>query len=511
MATQSGATLRVSTHKHALNAEQLLGGQFRVFTYLMSTNRNAGWVADIEFVFAECVRIQKAISDAINKDPSSLQKMPREDMWGDLPGPDGRGPLMCGRAANQRLWRLAEQAIKHSDASGTIETEPVHKALGKILVQRFLTEGLDINQKEAQRALSAAVKKAKRARIDRTHYVPCRLMYNKGPASFTIGPVSFHVRDRFNERMASHFECYGRQDGEDWQKEHNAHLLADARHYYDGFTWVAEVKILNCDDGTSLQRARMAVTGAVNLLHILFGSYHTQRMDIGGPRLETDRRAHMSLDTKHGLSVSNSSRSTSAVGFDEDWGKFFEGEDMAVLLRAANKALETVVNPASKRALGSRLLDAAAWFGDAVREQSPAAQIIKAVTALERLVMTSEHDDIRKTASQRGAAIRYEPDGPKTFEELESELGEAYVMRSRLAHGSLSPFNPEVVAFAPACLHRIEQVICWGLGLFESHGLFDRELTNRQLAEGFDGLVKSAQQRSAAALHLTSSITETHD
>jgi hypothetical protein len=171
---------------------------------------------------------------------------------------------------------------------------------------------------------------------------------------------------------------------------------------------------------------------------------------------------------------------------------------MAVLLLGANKALETVVNPAIKRTLGSRLLDSAAWFGDAVREASPAAQIIKAVTALERLVLTSEHEDIKKTVSQRGAAIRCDPADTKTFEELESELAEAYVMRSRFAHGSLSPFDPEVAAFAPACLHRIEQVICWGFGLLESHGLFDRELTNRQLAEGLDRRISFAQNRDAA-------------
>jgi hypothetical protein len=105
---------------------------------------------------------------------------------------------------------------------------------------------------------------------------------------------------------------------------------------------------------------------------------------------------------------------------------------------------------------------------------------------------------LSSAVSQRGAAMRYDPADTKTFEELESELAEAYVMRSRLAHGSLSPFDPEVAAFAPACLHRIEQVICWGLGLFESHGLFDRELTNRQLAEGFDGLILFAQKRNAA-------------
>jgi hypothetical protein len=464
----------------------------------MPESRKAEWVADIEFVFAECLRIQNAISDALKTKPPSLKDLPREDMWGDLPGPGGKGPLTCGQAANQRLWRLAEQAVKYSDAVGTIEIDPVHKALGKILVQRFVTERRDIDEKQAERALSSAVKEAKRSRMDRTHYVPCRLMYSKSPSSFAIGPVTFHASERFNELMASHFESHGRRDGEDWQKEHDAQMLADARHYYDGFTWVGEVKILNCDGGTSLARARLAVTGAVNLVHVLFGAAHTRRMDIGGPRLETDRRAHMSLDPKFGLYVSCSWDSTSAVGFPDDWGKFLEGDDMAVLLRGAQKVLETIVDPAVKRTLGSRLLDSAAWFGDAVREESPAAQIIKAVTALERLVLTSEHEDIKKTVSQRGAAIRYDPADAKTFEELESDLAEAYVMRSRLAHGSLSPFDPDAAAFAPACLHRIEQVICWGLGLFESHGLFDRELTNRQLAEGFDDLISFAQNRDAA-------------
>jgi hypothetical protein len=103
----------------------------------MPANRNAGWVTDIEFVFAECVRIQTAISDAVKNKPASLKDLPKEDMWGDLPHPDGRGPLMCGRAANQRLWRLSEQAVKYSDAVGTIEIEPVHKALGKIWSSAF--------------------------------------------------------------------------------------------------------------------------------------------------------------------------------------------------------------------------------------------------------------------------------------------------------------------------------------------------------------------------------------
>jgi hypothetical protein len=277
----------------------------------MTTNRNEKWVADIEFVFAECPRIREAVSAAL-KPPVSLKDLPKEDMWGDLPDPSGNGMMMCGRAADRRLWQLSEQAIKHSDAAGTLEIGPVHKALGRILVLRFVTERRPIDEREAEKALSAAVREAKRARTDRIHYISCRLMYGTDPSTFTIGPVTFHTRAKFNEFMAPQFASFVRADGTADQAKRHAELLADARHYYEGFTWVGQVEILNCDGGTSLDRARVAVTSAVNIMHVLFGSYQTRRMGIGGPRLESDRRAHMSLDEKHGLYVSSSWSSTSA-------------------------------------------------------------------------------------------------------------------------------------------------------------------------------------------------------
>jgi hypothetical protein len=100
--------------------------------------------------------------------------------------------------------------------------------------------------------------------------------------------------------------------------------------------------------------------------------------------------------------------------------------------------------------------------------------------------------------SERGAAVCYHPGRDKTFAELKGDLQEAYEMRSRLAHGSLSPFDPEVAAYAPVCLQLVEQVICCGLGLFESHGLFERTLTLRQLAEGFGHLTAWAKAPSAS-------------
>jgi len=274
-------------------------------------------------------------------------------------------------------------------------------------------------------------------------------------------------------------------------------LLEDTRHYYDGFTWVGEVKVLNCDDGTSKTRGQLAVTAALNFVHVIFGSYHTDRMMVGGPRMETDRRAHMTMDAEGKVDVSCSWSATSAVGFSEGWEKILEKETVPLMLSAAEKSLEPLINPAVERPMGARLTDAVGWFGEAVREESPAAQIVKAVTALERLVMADEHDDIASKLSARTAALCLDSDGEKTFEELNKTMLKAYDMRSRLAHGSLSPFDPEVANYAPECLHWTELAIRGGLVLFESHGLLDRSLSRRQLIDGMTRLVDFAKELSA--------------
>ncbi len=282
-----------------------------------------------------------------------------------------------------------------------------------------------------------------------------------------------------------------------WKPEIDEGLLADARHYFDGFTWVGVVKVLNCDAGTSKMRGQLAVTAALNFVHVLFGSYHTDRMMGAGSRMDKDRRAHMTMNDAGRIDISCSSSAASAVGFSNGWGRLLEGESMEVLLSGAGKSLEPLVNPAVRRPLGTRLTDAVGWFGDAVREEAPAAQIVKAVTALETLVMTDEHEEIASLLSARAAALCYDPQQEKTFEELNAMMLHAYDMRSRLAHGSLSPLDAEVAAYTPECLHWAERVICGGLGLLESHGLLDRTLTRKQLAEGMT-FVEWAKSDSAA-------------
>ncbi|WP_298242041.1 HEPN domain-containing protein [uncultured Bradyrhizobium sp.] len=455
-------------------------------------NKKAAWVEDLSFVFEECERVHKLIS---NTPPGEFKNLSRSDVGGDLPHPAGRGNMTCSTAGVRRVRHLAEQALLNSDAGGTLELDRVYRAFRQIIVDRFVKDGLPIDERNVEKAMSSAVKAAKRDRADTIHYLPCRLMYAAKPDSFSVGPVTFLTTKQFNERMSEKLDAYARGDGSKSMKVEEG-LLEDARYYYDGFTWVGQVEILNCDAGVSKMRGQLAVTAALNFIHVIFGSYHTDRMMVGGPRMENDRRAHITLRLDGSVDVSTSWSATSAVGFHEGWNALLERETAPLLISAAGKAIEPMTNPAVKRPLATRLTDAVGWFGDAVREESPAAQIVKAVTALEALVMTGEHIDIASEVSTRAAALCFDPERDGTFEEVNKEMLHAYDMRSKLAHGSLSPFDAEVTQYAPQCLYWAERVIGGALVLFESHGLLDRDLSTRQLKEGMTRLIEAAKQLS---------------
>ena len=99
--------------------------------------------------------------------------------------------MLCGTAAAQRVKRLAEQALQHSDAVGTLETGRVHRALRKIIVERFFKQQLPIDVPHVEKAMSAAMKVAKRDRADTAHFfsTPADVRRRSGYLCDRIGDV----------------------------------------------------------------------------------------------------------------------------------------------------------------------------------------------------------------------------------------------------------------------------------------------------------------------------------
>lgn len=86
------------------------------------------------------------------------------------------------------------------------------------------------------------------------------------------------------------------------------------------------------------------------------------------------------------------------------------------VVKAAGRAIEAVSDPSKTPPLALRFIDAASWHGQAVRETSAAASIVKSVTALKRLV-TVDKERYRNLYDQDGLFDR-----PQTKRQLTDGL-----------------------------------------------------------------------------------------
>jgi hypothetical protein len=156
-------------------------------------------------------------------------------------------------------------------------------------------------------------------------------------------------------------------------------------------------------------------------------------------------------------------------------------------------ALEAAADPDIQRPLSQRLLDSIHWFGEGVRETTDAARVIKYVTAMERLLMTQEHDDIAKIVAERTAAFCFAGDETQTLEQWRADASKIYDLRSRLVHGAMSPAAREVRdgAYLAAKLARF--AILSVLNHFGEPGLKEDKISTKRLAKWFDSIVLASE------------------
>src|SRR5262249_30183915 len=153
----------------------------------------------------------------------------------------------------------------------------------------------------------------------------------------------------------------------------------------------------------SQRRARFAVSSAADILHLLLGAHFSARMLIGGPRIAADQRARITRGTDGALDIMIS-REPMGQMLEDNWWEIVSGGDGAHYLSAAGEALEVTTDPDLVRPLCYPFLDALSWFGQAVREVSDAARVVKYIAAIERMVLTGE-DTVVKTVTNRCAAL----------------------------------------------------------------------------------------------------------
>jgi hypothetical protein len=437
----------------------------------------------IHFIFRECVRFANMPID-------ELKQIDKRDFFCKLPHPFRDGDMLCGHVAEVKLRVIAEEALYLNKLAGRVTLDAMRDLLGPELVKRFLTEKREINCQQIDRLMSWLGRAAIRKCSSQTHFIPCHLMYVTEPAQISIGPVTFHSRKSFRNRIVPSVRAYDMGEGRPWARR----LLGGALRYYRGFKWFAEVTAPASDSEMSNQIAWEAITAAPNCLHLSFGANATCKMVVGGPRLERDNRGHLQIGPDGKLVVRLTLGGPGQIGFAPGWSSDLAGSEAEYFLKFCGVALEAAVDPGLQRPISRRVLDAIYWFGEGVRETSDAARIVKYVTVIERMLMTEEHDDISKVVSERCAAfcsISKEPLGLARWKE---DVLTLYNLRSRLVHGDMSPLSGEV----RDGVHLGEKIsrfaILSVLRHFGEDGLRAESVPTKRLARWFDAIVMASQQ-----------------
>lgn len=406
--------------------------------------------------------------------------------------------MICGIKAHQRLHDIAELALSRSSYAGRIDRKIVVRHLKDIIVERFLREGRDLDQKQADRAVGAALRAAAKDIRDVTYFVPCHLGLNKTPERFEIGPVRFGVAETVLSGLEPALDAYiERSNGDVERKMIKSGLLTDAHIYYSAFGWIAEVGVKGCDIATSRKRAERMVQNALDCLHLLVGAGPTRQMRVGGPAFSTDRRGEIYITSDGHAEVSASVNWLSHPISDEWWDKFTSDTDQFVKLTGiAIEAGNDLPQPAP---MAQRFLDAVAWFGEATRDPFSASRLVKYVTAIERILTIKNEKNLSETLATRGAALVLVIEA-EDMASLRHRIKDVYDLRSRLVHGSRSPLEAGLARGLRDAEHLARAVLLSALLFYREEGLRAKQVSDEKLEASFDDLLgwamREAEHRS---------------
>jgi Apea-like HEPN len=415
-------------------------------------------IDDINFVISEVIRFtamtfqdMKAMKEA---DPEN------DDLLFSMPHPTRPGLLIIGRPASQRLSDLGERHLA-TQPRLLDDSDPrlFHELLRKEFADRFLKQGHEVNKQNVEKMLSAVVKGIKAEHKALTHYIPCAALnvyYEGWPQptekykEFDVGPVHFVWTEKFLAEQRQEIKS-NYPKGETWaapgREEHDEQTMIWLTDFYNNYNWVAIVSIPPCSEQVSRQRAVNTVQGALDVLKLLFGPEKSDRIRLGEARMPPEKTAQLTHDAGGAYHITASRRLSDDVGITaEVFELILGGNDLH--LHTAGTTLDAYVDPQNERHLKRRYLDALSWYGEAVVEPLPSARIIRYVAAWERLTITQKEevgltDKVTKRIAILGHDVR-----AGDFASTLKKVKKIYDWRSRLMHGSSSPFEKALIPVA---------------------------------------------------------------
>ncbi len=458
---------------------------------------------DIEFISGKVIWFlkmdSKGLFEYLNENRGeALYTIPHEE----------RGMIYCGREAYHKFDEIAERFLK-TQMDKKLKTNPVElsQELRAEYSRRFAAQFMEVSSKNVERMISSAYKRSSRKFAEITHYIPCSIFLSRSVDQFSIGPVTFYTIGKFKNLFTDeiknlrsqiskeHFEHFGSKTTE---KDSNtlANKLVDGlEDSFFEYDWIAEIKIDECNEKVSYEKALSVTKSALNILKLLFGSYYTSRISTGEDNAHREKAAKLYKPKNKRFNISLSFIPQSNV-IGEDWLELLNS-DFHRYFHCAGNMLHHLIKFIHPPPLVIRFISSLTWYGDAVSETSSASKVIKFVSAIEGVTGTGIEKDeqgnefgvtdivVRRSSLLYSLATRLPIDKSKR------KIGDIYEVRSNLVHGSLSPFDDSCVTAAIESEEVSRMVLLSGLDFFDSLKIDDKKWSRRNLRKEFQKLENS--------------------
>lgn len=374
-----------------------------------------------------------------------------------------------------RLSAMAHRYLASSpEGRGRISPDVLTELIRSELTGRFIHQGREPDETQAMRMLAAAMRRAQVDVEDRTHFIPCRLFEDGGPAALAVGPVMFQRTEVFHEAHAA--ELAG-----------DPEFAALFERDFTPWDWTAQVTVRGCDRIISRERALKAADGALDVLRLFAGADASRGLGrAGAPGLPGVMPAGLWADSTGRLHPVRAERDTPAAA-ETGWLKRVHGEEGRDWLDRAGRCLEPLADPALNWPLADRFREAASWFGEGVTEAYRAARTLAFVTAVECAVIPGDHGDVWRAVTRRAAILAHDAEGG-SLEEWLDRAEKIYESRSRIVHGAVSPFAPEAGAEEPAAAALARAALHGALAFYEGLGLTQAEYSVERLEKDYRAL-----------------------
>jgi hypothetical protein len=419
-------------------------------------------IEDINFILSEVRRISMM---SISEEQQHIKENRNaHDFLYFFRDPVSKNEYICGRQASWRLHKLAERHLdRQKEQRDDMDATDFAEELSSLVARRFLKEGREVNKREVQAMLAAGIKRLKSDHKALTHFIPCavfevfpedeRLSYKqvaKKYKDFEIGPVKFLRTEYFvrTHRAAIRRSLNQQLQHSDADTDHTNFMMRSLSSFFRSYRWVAVISIPTCSERVSQLRAETAVQGAIDIIKLAFGPAQTDTLRMAESNVRPADIARLTQESDGRFNLSVSRTVDDGIGItDGAFDQIANAKDF--YLDAAGSALTACVDPRKEIHLSRRFLDALTWYGQAVTESRPSSKIIKYVAAWERLTITQKEESgslTDKVTSRIAILSHIKANGE--FSNTLKDVKTIYDWRSKLMHGSCSPFSKELAGIS---------------------------------------------------------------